>query len=323
MMKKFIAAIAALLLLSVLLVIQFPDALTEDIVTVNQKSPLAEPVIIVEKTSLKQDLDNLSIKEKVLNNDLIGDDLRIYFYLRNHFDDIIHQHKQKDQSLEILLAKLSVQLNLHQQADNRLKELFYRYRKYLLAITELKSNAPAIDGMIDISESQIWLQHLYALQYKLFTESEILVFFTKEKNYDQQVLSRLAIRQDLSLSKAQREVLVEHQISQLEPEELAALKPTLLAQKIASLLTYNGSNYADIDSELTVEQIDRINMTREKNALWKDKMKAYRETVTANPQLDQDGILEDMRLYQQQKFSKNELKRLQVFLKNPQLWDES
>lgn len=320
-MKKFIAAIAALLLLSVLLVIQFSDALTDDVLTVNQKSELTDPVIMVEKLPSKQDSDILAIKLEGLSRELIGKDLTIDFYLRNHFDDIIHQHKLKDQSLEVLLTKLSAELNLHQQADNRLNDLFDRYRQYLLAITDLKGNAPAIDGEIDISESQIWLQHLYALQYKLFTESEILAFFTKEKNYDQQVLTRLAIRQDLSLSKAQREILVEHQISQLEPEELAALKPTISAQRIASLLTYSGNNYTDIDSELTVDQIDRINMTREKNALWQDKVQAYRDTVTANPQLDQNGILEDMRLYQQQKFSDNELKRLQVFLKNPQLLD--
>ena len=317
-MKKLIAAIAALLLLSMLLVIKLPESSPPLPLTVNNQRHLVETTNITEQFFSSNNAKEVTLSSTVMNNAIKKNNLDVNFSLRNYFDDIIHQHKQQ-KSLNASLKQLAIKLNLTQQAESKLKDLFNRYQQYLLAISELKRDAPAVTGIIDISESQLWLQQVYELQYELFIESEITAFFSKEKNYDQQALTRVAIRQDLSLSKAQKNTLIEHQISQLEPTEFAALKPTISANKIAALLNDSSTAQSSIDSELTEKQIERINTTQQKNRVWQDKIKAYKAQIVTYKQLDKDIFLNEMKRYQQQHFTKNELKRLQVFLKNPQL----
>ena len=235
--------------------------------------------------------------------------------LRYQFDDIIHRHMMAGEDLNSLLLALARSLKLTPNAADNLQALFSRYRQYLHAMSKLKEKAPRVDSVIDLNESQLFLQQVYQLQDKYFFQAEIRAFFAHEKTYNEQTLERVAIRQDASLDKEQRQMLIEHQLSQLEPEELAPLQPTLNAKKITRLLTGEQSQ----DLTLAPEVLAKVQATREKNRLWQQKVRDYRQKVAAITHLDADNYQAELESYRSQHFSDNELKRLRVFLKHPQL----
>ncbi|WDE12974.1 lipase secretion chaperone [Thalassomonas haliotis] len=321
-MKKMLAALAAISLLLLglgLLKPQQPDnspALTAD------KGKSLLPQQEQEAASKVPGADKEVLNELAKTANPFHSPLKLKLALRYRFDDIIHRHQMSGTSLDKLLPALTTALNLSPGAGEELRALFHRYRQYLNAMSALKEDVPAVDKVIDLVDSQLFLQQVYNLQNQYFSEVEIQAFFGHEKNYNRQTLERVAIRQDTSLDKKQRQLLIEHQLSQLDPEELAPLQPTLTARKITRLLT--GEQEQDLS--LAPEVSAKIDAAREKNRLWQQKVrsyqqkvKSYRQKIAAMDHLDNTSDKQELENYRLQHFNDNELKRLKVFLKHPEL----
>lgn len=318
-MKKHIAASAALLLLTVL-VCSFSDYSSEKNMDADIARQDTGDVIEVDHIKVAANAQQLSDNPPSARDSIVeslGWSLTIDFALRNHFDDIIHEHRLTQSDFTDLLAALAIEMSLSQDANNQLVDLFERYQQYLLAIDEVKKEAPAIQGVVDIAEAQRWFEDVYALQYQYFNEEEIAAFFSKEKNYDQQALARLAIRQDSSLNQVQKQALLNHQASQLEPEEFAVIQPTFAANSIVKILTDN-VDAATTLNELNLAQLARVEQTKKENADWKLKVKNYQNKASEFQALG-DDYAEALSQYQNDNFSPNEMKRLQVFINNPEL----
>ncbi|WDE00206.1 lipase secretion chaperone [Thalassomonas actiniarum] len=316
-MKKVLAALAAIsLLLFGLSLLKLQQLGNSFALTAEKDTATLLPRAEEKKASFKNKRENNLLPSKANEPDrTLNSQLTLNLALRYRFDDIIHQHQISGKSLENLLLALTTRLNLTPNAGENLQALFQRYRQYLSAMSVLKANVPAVDRVIDLIESRLFLQQVYDLQSQYFSELEIRAFFAHEKNYNRQTLERVAIRQDTSLDKEQRQMLIEHQLSQLEPEELAPLQPTLTARKITRLLT--GEREQDLT--LAPEVSAKIRVTREKKRLWQQKVKSYQQKIAAMGHRDNDGYSLELENYRLQHFSDNELKRLKVFLKHPEL----
>ncbi|WDE04264.1 lipase chaperone [Thalassomonas viridans] len=316
-MKKAFAALAAISLLLGLSLLKPQQPEDSSAPAVNKAVQKPAPLAKTGKNSLDKNntgQDRLTVRPAAIEAGLNAE-LELALSLRYRFDDIIHRHLGSGEDLGSLLQALAASLKLTPAAGEDLQALFSRYRQYLSAMSRLKEKAPQVDTVIDLSESRLFLQQVYQLQEDYFSEAEIRAFFAHEKTYNRQTLERVAIRQDTSLDKAQRQMLIEHQLSQLEPEALAPLQPTLTARKITRLITGEQSQ----DLTLAPQVSEKIRATREKNRLWQQKVRDYQQKIAAIEHLDSDSYNTELERYRLQHFSSNELKRLRVFLKHPEL----
>ncbi|WP_281556266.1 lipase secretion chaperone [Thalassomonas sp. RHCl1] len=315
-MKKILAALAAIsLLLFGLSLLKLQQVSNFPALTSEQDAETLLPPAEEEKTFKDKPENNVLPSETSEPDTFLKAQLTLNLALRYQFDDIIHQHQMSGKNLESLLQALTNRLNLTPDAGENLQALFHRYRQYLSAMFALKENVPAVDREIDLIESRMFLQQVYDLQSQYFSEPEIRAFFAHEKNYNRQTLERVAIRQDTSLDKEQRQMLIEHQLSQLDPEELAPLQPTLTARKITRLLTGEKEQNLTLAPEVSA----KIRVAREKNRLWQQKVRSYQQKIAAIGHLDKESYNLELESYRLQHFSDNELKRLKVFLKHPEL----
>jgi lipase chaperone LimK len=324
-MTKTIGVFSAISLLVILLLIASKK------ITLQAVSSTGYNLVAVKSDNAQQQINstvqtelNSSVKN---SHNVLKAQLFIDVYLRYKFDDIIHQHREQQSPLKSQLLTLAKSLNLHKSATNTLNDLFNRYQYYLSEMFTMKEQAPDTNGLVDLSDSQLFLQQVYRLQYQYFSEIEIMAFFDKEKRYDQQVLERMAIRQDLSLSETQRHTLIQYQISQLGPNELAALQPTMTANNINSYLLTNHlsdplgeiASALVVDTNLNAKILNKINLTKKSNQLWQQKVLAYKKKSIDSKDLQQAELSAVLDSYQLQHFSENERKRLKVFLKHPEL----
>lgn len=316
-MKKTIAAFAAISLLVILVLTASKKT------TLQAVSPQPDNSMAAISDKMQQQIKSPALIEPIsseINSDRpLKAELFIDLSLRYKFDDIIHQHREQESPLKPQLLALGIRLNLNEPAINTLNDLFYRYQHYLSDMFAMKEQAPDTSAFVDISDSQLFLQQVYNLQYQYFSELEITAFFDKEKRYDQQVLARMAIRQDSSLSKAQRQALIKYQISQLNPNELAALQPTMMAKKINTYLVSNRLSDVAADINLSADIVHKINLTKKSNQLWQQKVLAYQQKYTDSNNLGQEALSAALDSYQLQHFTENERKRLKVFLQHPEL----
>lgn len=241
-------------------------------------------------------------------------------HLRWQFDDIILTlQKESNVSAQpsLLLTELARQLTLSLNATERLFDLFSRYKHYSQAIITLKQNGPALGEQINLNETYAFIEEIALLQTEFFNAIEIDAFFGQDNQYAEQTLARVAIRQDPSLTKDQKEVLLQHQISQLNDTERNALQPSLNATKVAKKI--NNPNLMNLNMDTDI--VMRASALQKTNQEWKSKVKKYQHFVSSKKISNNksETSKESMSTYLSEHFSPNELKRLKVFLAHPEL----
>jgi lipase chaperone LimK len=257
-------------------------------------------------------------------------DLRLNLSLRWHFDDIIltlqSQASDKNSTSE-LLQQLADNLSLSTQGRASLKALFDNYRAYAMALADIKPSNLSMD-YVDITAATALLTQAHELQWQYFNEAEIAAFFKQDNNYDKQALERVEIRQDSSLSDSQKQQLLAHHISQLPPQALNAIAPSLEATVIASMLDTEVKPSAQINAEhsaqvalLSPEVQQRVTSTRQQNQAWRTKVENYAAfSLQLSAEKHQHKELQQLtEHYLAQHFSANEIKRLRVFIAHPEL----
>ncbi|MCL1123710.1 lipase chaperone [Shewanella surugensis] len=241
-------------------------------------------------------------------------------HLRWQFDDIILTLQKtpnlSSQSIE-LLTLLSEQLTLSFDATEQLFDLFSRYKHYSQAIITIKQNGPALGEQIDLNETHAFIEQITLLQTEFFNDIEIDAFFENDNQYAEQTLARVAIRQDPSLSQAQKDTLLQHQISQLSETERSALQPSLDATKIAKELGSTRLINLNMDADI----ITRANAIQKTNQQWKSKVNDYLSFIKSKEVLKspQEFVTKNINEYLTAHFTQNEVKRLNVFLAHPEL----
>lgn len=235
--------------------------------------------------------------------------------LRWDFDDLILTHQETAQTTISLLFSLSNRLNLTLDAHHYLIDLFNRYRDYKIALVGIKEVGPNMLNDLDIEDTLAFIEQAHQSQYDYFTQIEIDAFFSDENTYDIQAIERMAILQDSSLSSEQKQMLIAHQISQMDAEERAVYEPSLQVFNIVDNLEGKNSQL----NEFTPEVMERIEQLKEDEQIWKTKVTDFLAFQVKNKKTDDSDTQELINNYQNKNFSDNQLKRLQVYIDNPKL----
>ena len=308
-----ILGLILLILLSLGLVL-YPTITTENrssAAKLTSKTPEQEP-------SLRLQIEDAQPSQ---SPKVIWQPLKMELALRWKFDDIILEYQQNQTPLESQLIQLAHTLALDSTELAYLLALFGRYRDYQLALIEIKNLSPSIDEDMQMSQSLAFIEQAHDSQFQFFSEQEIQAFFAQDNAYDQQAIARAAIRQDTSLTPAQKQQLLAHQISQLGESEQQALLPSFQAEKIAALLDDRQTQ----PPEMTPEVSARVEIVKIAQDEWRARVKGYQEFWLAINEEYVDAEEHEIKIaaYLKQNFTSTEVKRLQVFLRNPSLYDAS
>jgi len=243
--------------------------------------------------------------------------LQLNIQLRWAFDDIIQKHLDTEQPINILLNELIKKLKLSALENGYLLDLFSRYRAYKVSLTDLKKSGPDIIQNIDFEETLSFINLAHQRQLDYFNQPEIEAFFAQDNKYDKQALARLTIQQDESLSFEAKKALILHQISQMDKKDRDVYLPSLEAANIAD---YISGKIEDIPVQSAAIN-ERIEKVKQSENNWKARVKDYKAFLSTNQKTELSIPDQQLALkaYAQENFSKNELKRLQVFIKNPSL----
>ena len=269
---------------------------------------------------VEEELKTLSehIKEdKITSLNTGQSELELNEELRWKFDELILTHQETGQAITLLLNQLSTQLDLTPEAHIYLLDLFSRYRDYKIALVEIKQTGPNMFSELNIDDTMSFMEHAHQSQFDYFTQVEIDAFFSHENRYDNQAIERMAILQDSSLSAQQKQMLITHQISQMDEEEREVYEPTLQVFNIVDNLDGN----SDQLNEFTPQVMERIEQLKENEQAWKLKVKEFQsfEIKSRDELTSQQEIEEALSHYQGKHFTPNEIKRLKVYIDNPEL----
>lgn len=243
--------------------------------------------------------------------------LQLNIQLRWSFDDIIQKHLDTQQPINELLNKLIKKLKLSALEKSYFLDLFTRYQAYKVSLIDIKKAGPDITQQIDIEETLSFINLAHERQLDYFNQLEIDAFFAQDNKYDKQALARLAIQQDESLSVEAKKALILHQISQMNEKNRDVYLLSLEAANIADYIA-GKTQVLPVNS---IEINERIEKVKQRENDWKARVNSYK-VFFANNQQNALSIPEKqlaLKAYAQENFSKNELKRLQVFIENPSL----
>ena len=244
------------------------------------------------------------------------------------FDNLIAEVEQKFPA--VLTEKLQVwmkQAGLSLASQTMLQDVFIRYIEYKRALADVKSSGHEA-YMSSVHMADI-LESIENLRYEWFSEQEITALFSAKQSHDESALARLRIREDGSLSAAEKNQLIAQSIAELPEAEQAAFQPSLQIRKAKQLQTETASlseeqRLARLSAEFGEEAGARLNQVFTEQDAWKDRVDDFRSKLTSlqnNVQLSQHEREDQIRLLKTSMFNALELKRLDVFLRHPELLD--
>lgn len=242
------------------------------------------------------------------------------------FDNLIAEVEQKFPA--VLTEKLQfwmeqAELNLASQV--MLHDVFNRYIEYKRALGDIKSSGHEA-YMSSVHMADI-LESVKNLRFEWFSEQEIAALFSAQQSHDESALARLRIREDNSLSAAEKNRLIAQSIAELPDTEQAAFKPSLQIRRVQQLQveTVNLSKeqrLARLSAEFGEEAGQRLNQVFTQQDAWKNRVRDFRSQLMLlqdNAQLSQHEREEQMQLLKTDLFNADELKRLDVYLRHPEL----
>ncbi|MCL1036771.1 lipase chaperone [Shewanella submarina] len=234
-----------------------------------------------------------------------GNPLVLNEQLKWQFDDLIHSADGDDTKLPKLLGELALSLNLSDDAELNLMDLFSRYRQYLMAVAELKQGVNT-ESLLSADDTRSFLRRAHALQFEFFSDPEIAAFFGDANRYDQQALARMTAQAGHDASS------LKQQLDSLPEQDREILLPSVQALALTESLSGQQA-----PADLTFEQQQKLQDFQHQNLKWQQRVEAV---VKLQQQLadtqDADLILAD---YLASGFTLAERRRLDVFLRHPEL----
>ncbi|MCY7294658.1 lipase secretion chaperone [Alteromonas sp. a30] len=287
--------------------------------TTNQKE---KPVLANHSTSVNAG----DKKSQSLSADVALVDYKISAETLHLFERIISESesKEKDLLLDALNAEL-VKMNIMQNVIDKIKALFSRYIDYKAALAQVKEQEHERPFSSDDMESKLFAIKQLRLDY--FSQMEIDQLFREQQLFDEMALARLRIQQDADLTEAQKQQLLEDNIAQLPEHMKAALQPSLDIRKVQAIKKSaqglsREQKLARFSAEFGQEAGQRLLAAQDRQQEWGRRVthiKSEIETINQNEALSAEQKLEKIQALKGRDFSKQELKRLDVFLRNPQL----
>ena len=234
-----------------------------------------------------------------------GNALILSEQLKWQFDDLIHTADGNESALPGLLDKLATRLSLSTNDTSYLRQLFSRYHQYLLAVTELKQSVDP-ENLLSIDDTRGFLRRAHRLQFEFFSNEEIAAFFGDANRYDLQALERMATQQSHDA------VSLKQQLDTLPEEDRKVLLPSVEALAITESLSGGQS-----PTELTPEQQQKIEQFQHQNHQWQQRVA---KVVRLQQQLVGEPDAEArLKAYLSSEFTGIEQRRLDVFLRHPDL----
>lgn len=243
------------------------------------------------------------------------------------FDGVIARSESKER--EVLINALESDLKemkLTAKASERLLALFGRYIDYKTALASVKEAVgEAKPFSSDDMESKLFAIQNLRLDY--FSQEEIVALFGEQQLYDEMALARLRIEQDKSLTSDQKQQLLEDNIAQLPDDMKASLQPSIDIRKVQQIKSESASlsreqRLARFSAEFGEEAGQRLLAAQDKAQNWNQRVtsiKSQIERLHSDLELTEESRIAQIKALKEGHFSPQELKRLDVFLRNPQL----
>ena len=242
------------------------------------------------------------------------------------FDSIISESQSKaSPTLINTLAQHLRSAGYSERIIEWLTDLFARYIAYKSQLGAVKTADTeqlfSADHMLDT------LTAVEALRTEYFTAEEIVALFAMGDEYDQMALARLRIQQDTDLTALQKQQLLAENIAQLPQQFRDSFAPSLAIRKLQNIKRESQAlaaehRFALLSAEYGDAAAQRIAHALDAEILWRNRVERYRATVEqlrADNALTKAQIMEKIAHLKASSFSDNERRRLDVFLRNPQL----
>ncbi|MGI2259846.1 lipase secretion chaperone [Shewanella sp. GXUN23E] len=230
--------------------------------------------------------------------------------LKWRFDDLILAAEGDDARLQYELEQLADALQLSPADRASMFDLFSRYRDYLMALGQLKQQAPDVGSLLTREDTLAFLRQAHRLQYDFFNDEEIAALFADANRYDEQALARM------SSPTAQDAESLRLQLDSLPEADRQILLPSQQALAITEAFTDSAVS-SSFSADLSSEQQTRFDQFREDNQHWQQQVN---QVIALKQQLAQGQINEQqLTEFLAREFTPSEQKRLDVFLRHPEL----
>lgn len=205
------------------------------------------------------------------------------------------------------------------------QDVFARYIEYKKALGTVKSAEH--ESLFSSEHMEDTLFALDNLRKDYFSEHEIDVLFSEQNEYDQMALERLRIQQDNDLTPAQKQQLLEENIAQLPEETRQAFQPSINIRKLQRIKEESKhlsreQRLARLSAEFGEIAGQRLMSTMDKQTDWNRRVDDVHQGIQS---IQQHQDLTDAQKNEQiiqlknERFTEQEQKRLDVYLRHPKL----
>lgn len=230
--------------------------------------------------------------------------------LKHLFDHYILEHEEDLEAMWSAFNEYCQPL----VACPEIKDLFQRYLDYKVALADID------DDRYDQSLATVnhRLADVESTKQAFFSQVEIDVLFADERDWQQEALSRLAIRQDDSLTQVQKADLLQQHYESLDQTSYRAIKPSLQLQQVTEMAQntkLNEDNYNELAAKFGREAAERLLLVAKKQQAWRDKTASFQQRVAQLKQeYEGDALSTAIAELKTQMFEPNEIKRLNAML---------
>ncbi len=251
---------------------------------------------------------------------------KLTFGLKALFDQFIFEHEllSIDQLVQAY-AKFIKQEKYAPQSHRYAVDLFERYVNYKATLVEIDDETSA-NSLQEIADR---LEARNDLRFRFFNEQEHHYLFAKDAAYDKAALERLRIASDASLSKTDKQRLIEEQLATLPREQQASFAPSLAVNRLATLqqhYTNEEVRFQAVAAEFGHDVAQRLNEQSKQHQSWLKRVKVYQQwhsQLLSTSTLTAAQLKAQINQKQQTMFSEPEQRRLVVYMENPSLLSEN
>lgn len=248
-------------------------------------------------------------------------EFELYQGIKEHFDAFILQQDSTD--IDLLLARYEVYLKPMELSTRGIAyalDLFGRYLNYKVELADL--DVGSAQGLpVEVIRRRF--ARLDGLRDQWFSAEENDYLFAQERSYDEAALHRYAITQNKALSRKEKKQKIIAHFNQLDENDKVGLEATVTLDSIQDIRKMpKGLQYNELAAVIGVEAAGRMLETWQRQDEWKQRMVDIREQVreiqsdeSMSSNLRTQLIAEMLN----SEFTQQELRRVRVFLENPDL----
>lgn len=177
---------------------------------------------------------------------------------------------------------------------------------------EFKQALGQVDEQLNLSER---LEQLHALQRRFFTKEVIVLWFEEDNAWDRQTVNRWQILSDTRLSEAQKQQLIEANISQLSKSEQSLFRATAQLHDLHANLKQR--SYNELSADFGDDVAMRVLEVTQQDLDWQQKLhtfQAQKQTILAEYG-NTPAATEQIEALLIKSFTENERKRVAVLTK--------